>query len=190
MTSYLNEEFVSPRIQRLERVRRGDVVDEDAAIGAPVEGDAERLETLLAGRVPNLHRDQTIVDQNLLGEEIRADRRLVLIRKLPVHVLIHQRRLPHARIAEDDDLEEDLFTIGRRRGSRHSFFLSFDRGSFFFFTFIKSVKETQGEQNRTKTLRKIFSNYVKFSRICLFRLFCHRWRRFEFDAISQDFKIA
>jgi hypothetical protein len=53
---------------RLEGLGRVDVVDEDAAVCAAVEGDAEGLEALLAGRVPELHRDEPIVDHDLLGQ--------------------------------------------------------------------------------------------------------------------------
>ena len=48
----LDEELVSPAVERLEGGGYGDVVTEDAAVGAAVEGDAQRLEALL----PGLHR--------------------------------------------------------------------------------------------------------------------------------------
>ena len=50
----LNEEFVAPGVEGLEGFGRVDVVDEDAAVGATVEGYAEGLEALLAGGVPEL----------------------------------------------------------------------------------------------------------------------------------------
>lgn len=50
----LDQEFVAPRFQVLERIGSGHVKDEHTAVGAPVEGDAQRLEALLAGRVPDL----------------------------------------------------------------------------------------------------------------------------------------
>lgn len=52
----LDEEFVAPGIERLEGFGRVDVVDEDAAVGAAVEGYAEGLEALLACGVPELFR--------------------------------------------------------------------------------------------------------------------------------------
>jgi hypothetical protein len=50
----LDEEFVAPRVQRLEGFGRVDVVDEHAAVGAAVECYAEGLEAFLAGGVPEL----------------------------------------------------------------------------------------------------------------------------------------
>lgn len=50
----LDEKLVAPRVERVERLCVVDVVDEHAAVGAAVEGDAERLEALLAGCVPEL----------------------------------------------------------------------------------------------------------------------------------------
>lgn len=54
MRGCLNEELVAPRVERLEGLGRVDVVDEDAAVGAAIECDAERLEALLAGSIPQL----------------------------------------------------------------------------------------------------------------------------------------
>lgn len=50
----LDQEFVAPRVERLEGFGRVDVVDEHAAVGAAVEGYAEGLEAFLAGGVPEL----------------------------------------------------------------------------------------------------------------------------------------
>ena len=55
----LDEELVAPPVERLERVRHRHVEDEHAAVGAAVEGDAEALEALLAGRVPDLVNNNT-----------------------------------------------------------------------------------------------------------------------------------
>ena len=54
--SHLQQELVAPAVERLERARARDVVREHAAVGAAVEGDAQRLEALLAGGVPDLGR--------------------------------------------------------------------------------------------------------------------------------------
>ena len=43
----LDEELVAPAVERLEGGGDGDVVDEDAAVGAAVESDTEGLESLL-----------------------------------------------------------------------------------------------------------------------------------------------
>ena len=50
----LDQELVPPAVQRAERVGRRHVVDEDAAVGAAVERDAETLKPLLPRRVPDL----------------------------------------------------------------------------------------------------------------------------------------
>ena len=42
-----------------------------------------------ASKQTNLHGDETIVDHDLLGQEVGANRRLVLIVELLVHILIH-----------------------------------------------------------------------------------------------------
>lgn len=52
----LHEEFVAPRVERVEGFRIGDVVDENAAICSSVEGAAQGLKALLACGVPNLRR--------------------------------------------------------------------------------------------------------------------------------------
>lgn len=52
MRARLNKELVPPRIECLKRFRTVDVVYEYATIGTPIEGNTERLETLLSGGVP------------------------------------------------------------------------------------------------------------------------------------------
>ena len=44
----------------------------------------------LSGSVPDLHRDQPVVDHHFLGEEVGPDGGLVLVAELLVHVLVHQ----------------------------------------------------------------------------------------------------
>lgn len=51
----LDQELVSPTIQGLETLRVIDVVDEHAAVGAPVERNTQGLEAFLARGIPNLH---------------------------------------------------------------------------------------------------------------------------------------
>ena len=73
----LDKELVAPGIEVLERLCRVDVVHQYAAVGASVEGHAERLEAFLARSVPQLEGHNAIVDGDFFGEEIRADRGLV-----------------------------------------------------------------------------------------------------------------
>jgi len=104
----LDEEFVSPRVERFETLTRVDVVDQDAAIRSSIESDTERLEPLLTGGIPQLKRDQSIVDHDLLRQEIGPDGSLVLVRETLVDKLVHERRLPDSAISQNDDLEQDL----------------------------------------------------------------------------------
>jgi hypothetical protein len=84
----------------------------------------------------NLHRHQPVVHHDVLGEEIGANRGLVLVAKLLVDILVHQRCLAHTAgrapsvmadsrrrqmadapaVSEDDDLEQHLLP-GRHRHS-------------------------------------------------------------------------
>lgn len=58
----------------------------------------------------HLHRHNAIVDNDFLCEEISANCRLVLIGEAFVHILIHQRRLADTRVAQYDDLKENLLS--------------------------------------------------------------------------------
>jgi len=54
----LDEELVAPTLQGLERVWNGHVIDQDAAVGTPVERNAEALKPLLSGCVPDLQHER------------------------------------------------------------------------------------------------------------------------------------
>jgi hypothetical protein len=69
----LDEELVAPGVEGLEGLGAVDIIDEHAAVGAPVEGDAERLEALLARGVPELQGDDAVVDGYFFGKEVGAD---------------------------------------------------------------------------------------------------------------------
>ena len=58
----------------------------------------------LSSSVPDLHRDQPVVNHHLLGEEVSPDGGLVLVAELFVHVLVHQRRLSHPTVSQNDHL--------------------------------------------------------------------------------------
>jgi len=67
----LNEKLISPALKRLERVRNGDIVDQDAAVGTPVERNAKTLEALLTGRVPDLqHFKVPALPQDILSANV------------------------------------------------------------------------------------------------------------------------
>jgi hypothetical protein len=57
----LHQELVPPAVQCIERLRVVDIVYEHAAVGAAVEGNTQRLEALLASRVPELCDVSTVV---------------------------------------------------------------------------------------------------------------------------------
>lgn len=57
----------------------------------------------------HLHGNEPIVDHHFFGQEIGADGRLVLVGELLVDILVHQRRLADARIAQDDHFQKHLF---------------------------------------------------------------------------------
>lgn len=69
----MDQELVSPRVEGVKGLGVVDIIDEDAAICASVERDAEGLETFLAGRVPQLHSHEAIVDEDFFGEKVGAD---------------------------------------------------------------------------------------------------------------------
>ena len=50
----LHQELVPPAVQCVEALGVVDVVDEHAAVGATVEGHAQRLEALLSSGIPQL----------------------------------------------------------------------------------------------------------------------------------------
>ena len=69
----LNQKLVAPAVEGLEGLGAVDVVDQHAAVGAAVEGDAERLEAFLARGVPELEGHDAVVDRDFFGQEVRAD---------------------------------------------------------------------------------------------------------------------
>ena len=106
----LNEELIAPAVERLKALGIVDIVHQHAAVRAAVERHAERLESLLTGRVPQLHRDQAAIDHDLARQKVRADRRLVGGRKALIHIwrsarrrrtLVHQRCLADTRVAQN-----------------------------------------------------------------------------------------
>jgi len=62
------------------------------------------------GLLAHLHRDDPVVDHHLFGQEISANGCLVLVGELLVDVLVHQRRLTHARIAQYDHFQQNLLS--------------------------------------------------------------------------------
>jgi len=61
----LDEEFVPPTVQGLERLGAVDVVNEDTAVGAAIKRDTEGLESLLTGSIPQLSITGNILDPSI-----------------------------------------------------------------------------------------------------------------------------
>ena len=112
VSSHLDEELVSPAVQRFEGVGRRHVVSENTAVSPAVESHPQGLESLLARGVPDLHGDQPVVHHHLLGQEVRPDGGFVLVWEFLVDVLVHEGGLPHPGVTEDDHLEENLLSTG------------------------------------------------------------------------------
>lgn len=51
----LDQKLVAPRFQVLERIGSGYIEDQHTAVGASIEGNAQRLKAFLASCVPNLN---------------------------------------------------------------------------------------------------------------------------------------
>ena len=75
----------------------GDVVHDDTAVAAPVEGGADALEALLARGVPDLQRVALVVVGDVLRNEIGAHSGAVLGAELPGDVPLHEAGLADAK---------------------------------------------------------------------------------------------
>ncbi len=56
----------------------------------------------LACCVPDLHGDRSVVDEDFLGKEVRANGGLVLVGEFLIHVLVHQGRFADSAVAENN----------------------------------------------------------------------------------------
>ena len=83
----------------------GDVVDDDAAVGASVKRGSDGLEPLLAGGVPNLQGVVLAVVGDVRGQEIGPHGRSVLRGELSGHVSVHQGGLANT----SQKLAKELF---------------------------------------------------------------------------------
>ena len=102
----LYKKLVAPALQIFERGRRCHVIDEHAAVRSAIKSDAQTLKSLLAGRIPDLHGDEAIVDHHLLGEKVSANRGFVLVVEFFVYILIHQGGFSHTLFV----LKKNLFS--------------------------------------------------------------------------------
>lgn len=70
----------------------------------------KKQSTSVKNSVTHLHCDNTIINDNFLCQEISANCGLVLIREALVHILVHERSLSYAGIAQNDDLQQNLLS--------------------------------------------------------------------------------
>lgn len=115
----LDQELISPAVQSFESVGCGHVKHQHAAVCSAVECHTQRLEPLLACRVPdlksqigqrqfneaflplltagircvavtNLHGNEPVIHHHLLGQKVGAYCSFVLVTELFVHILVHE----------------------------------------------------------------------------------------------------
>ena len=82
---------------------------EQAAVGAAVEGRAQAAEALLPRRVPDLQRHRAPVHLQLLVEELHADGVEQVRVELVGDVAVHEGRLAHAAVPQQDHLQQGGF---------------------------------------------------------------------------------
>lgn len=106
----LDQEFIPPRVQGLEGVGGGHIKHQHTAVCATIKRHAQRLETLLPRCVPDLHCYKSVVHHHFLGEKVCSYCGLVLVTELFIHVLVHERGLPHSGVSQDDDFQQHLLS--------------------------------------------------------------------------------
>mmetsp|Transcript_21 Transcript_21/g.73 ORF Transcript_21/g.73 Transcript_21/m.73 type:complete len:247 (+) Transcript_21:426-1166(+) len=104
----LDEELITPAVEVVESFSHIHIKAEHTRVRTAVEGHAQALKPFLTRGVPDLHGDRPVVHDHLLGKEVGTDSGLVLCGEFVVHVLVHERRLAHAAVAEDYHLEQHL----------------------------------------------------------------------------------
>ena len=99
-------DLLKPVRQVHEGVHRGEVVGHEDGVRALVKDLRDRLEGLLAGRVPYLQLHVDVLHAHEQAAELDAHRHLVILRKLIVAHAMHQTRLADATVAYHDQLEQ------------------------------------------------------------------------------------
>lgn len=94
----LNQKFVTPCLQRFERVGICDVVGQNTAISSSIESNTQRLEAFLTCRVPNLNGYHLVVNCDVLCEEISTNGGFILCGETVVDILVHERCLANTYI--------------------------------------------------------------------------------------------
>ena len=96
----------------------GNVEHDDGALALDVVAVAEATELLLAGRVPDVELDGTAVGVEGEGMDLNAQGGDVLLLELPGEVALHEGRLAHPAVADEDELELGSLLLSLGRGTR------------------------------------------------------------------------
>mmetsp|Transcript_109832 Transcript_109832/g.289731 ORF Transcript_109832/g.289731 Transcript_109832/m.289731 type:complete len:255 (-) Transcript_109832:78-842(-) len=110
-------DLLHPMLHVLERLLIGDVVDDDDAMGAAVITAGDGAESLLAGGVPDLQLHRLAVEVQGADLEIHADGADVALGVRVIRKPQQQARLPHAGVADEQQLEQ-VVVLRRHRASR------------------------------------------------------------------------
>ena len=105
------KEVIAPLLDAFVRLAIGDVEDDHAAVGSPVESVTQALESLLTGSVPYLEGNQlTRLCFHFLLDEVCADCRLLRNAGFFVLVALDEAGLSDARVPNHHDLQK-LFIL-------------------------------------------------------------------------------
>eukprot|EP00353_Schmidingerella_taraikaensis_P008770 CAMPEP_0185581810 /NCGR_PEP_ID=MMETSP0434-20130131/19052_1 /TAXON_ID=626734 ORGANISM="Favella taraikaensis, Strain Fe Narragansett Bay" /NCGR_SAMPLE_ID=MMETSP0434 /ASSEMBLY_ACC=CAM_ASM_000379 /LENGTH=138 /DNA_ID=CAMNT_0028200439 /DNA_START=703 /DNA_END=1119 /DNA_ORIENTATION=+ len=96
--------LLEPAAEVLEGFVASDVVCEEDAVGAAIENSRHRLKRFLPRGVPNLEFDDFSIDQEAVAAEFDANGDLVLLLELVVHDALHEARLAHRSVPNNDQL--------------------------------------------------------------------------------------
>eukprot|EP00356_Strombidium_inclinatum_P008278 CAMPEP_0170493682 /NCGR_PEP_ID=MMETSP0208-20121228/14210_1 /TAXON_ID=197538 /ORGANISM="Strombidium inclinatum, Strain S3" /LENGTH=128 /DNA_ID=CAMNT_0010769633 /DNA_START=334 /DNA_END=717 /DNA_ORIENTATION=+ len=97
-----------PLVDALEGLAVGDVVSDDNGLAVFDVGGDQTLEFLLASCVPEVERDDAVLDVHFLSDEVDADGGAVVVFELVVLEPLDNRGLAHALVAQEDDFERLL----------------------------------------------------------------------------------
>ena len=104
----------APAVKVFEGDGVRDIVDEAATVRAAVESVSQGLKFLLSGGVPNLERNNIIINNHVFLAEVSADGGLRISIDFAVEVLLEQGSLANAGVTQNDDFKEVFLACGGR----------------------------------------------------------------------------
>ena len=107
-------DFFEPVGEGIESLLARNVVGQEDAVRATVENTGDGLVGLLASSVPNLHFDKFVFETQPVGAELDANGDLVLGLELVVHDPLHEARLAHARVPNNNEFEHVVVLLLQR----------------------------------------------------------------------------